>query len=118
MTAPTNAAARRIADGVNRLGTNVSLKAIGMGAAVAVTDCRSRLAEILATQKKRLMASVVDVPALSDAIRHLTPQAALRQHLGAPATTVRHTFDADGTHGERRALLESAASPQAVTARI
>lgn len=97
---------------------NVLLEAMGMGAAVVATDCRSGPAEIIVPQKNGMLIPVDDVPALSDALRRLMSDAELRQRLGTAALNVRHTFDAERVHGQWRALLESAASPQPAATQI
>jgi glycosyltransferase involved in cell wall biosynthesis len=89
---------------------NVLLEAMGMGAAVISTDCRSGPREIISNGRNGLLVPVDDVAALAHGLQRLIADPALRQDLGLRAQGVRKTYSEDRVLERWRELLEAAAA--------
>jgi GalNAc-alpha-(1->4)-GalNAc-alpha-(1->3)-diNAcBac-PP-undecaprenol alpha-1,4-N-acetyl-D-galactosaminyltransferase len=89
---------------------NVLLEAMGMGAAVISTDCRSGPREIISNGKNGLLVPVDDVAALARGLRRLISDPTLRQDLGLRAQDVREAYGEDRVLERWRGLLEAAAA--------
>lgn len=88
---------------------NVVLEAMGMGAAVISTDCRSGPRELISSGDNGWLVPVDDVSALAEALRALMTDASLRQRLGRTAMAVRERFSAERVLDRWRQLLAGAA---------
>lgn len=88
---------------------NVLLEALGMGAAVIATDCRSGPAEMIVDGKNGLLVPVDDVEAMAAGMSRLAADAALRERLGAQALSVRSTYAQAAVMRRWTTLLETAA---------
>jgi GalNAc-alpha-(1->4)-GalNAc-alpha-(1->3)-diNAcBac-PP-undecaprenol alpha-1,4-N-acetyl-D-galactosaminyltransferase len=73
---------------------NVVLEAMGMGAAVISTDCRSGPRELISDGDNGVLVPVDDVDALADALCSLLGDADRRRRLGQAALHVREQFSA------------------------
>lgn len=71
---------------------NAVLEAMGMGAAVISTDCRSGPAELITNGKDGLLVPVDDRDAMADAMLNLMRDPERRARLGAAARDVRNRF--------------------------
>ena len=71
---------------------NILLEALGMGAAVVVSDCPSGPSEMVDSGKNGLLVSVDDVKAFADSIRRLAADPKLRKQLGKRALRVRSIY--------------------------
>jgi GalNAc-alpha-(1->4)-GalNAc-alpha-(1->3)-diNAcBac-PP-undecaprenol alpha-1,4-N-acetyl-D-galactosaminyltransferase len=84
---------------------NVLLEAMGMGAAVVATDCRSGPRELIVDGDNGLLVAVGDEVALADALQRLMADGSLRERLGARALAVRERFAAPHVHAQWETLL-------------
>jgi GalNAc-alpha-(1->4)-GalNAc-alpha-(1->3)-diNAcBac-PP-undecaprenol alpha-1,4-N-acetyl-D-galactosaminyltransferase len=73
---------------------NVVLEAMGMGAAVVSTDCRSGPRELISNGENGILVPVGDVSALASALHLLMGDAPRRRRLGDAALNVRERFSA------------------------
>lgn len=91
---------------------NVVLEAMGMGAAVISTDCRSGPRELISSGNNGWLVPVDDEMALAGALRTLMADAGLRQRLGDAAMSVLQRFSTEHVLGQWRQLLAGAARRQ------
>lgn len=89
---------------------NVLLEAMGMGAAVISTDCRSGPREIISSGKNGLLVPVDDAAALALGLQRLITEPALRHDLGLRAQYVRAAYSEEHILERWRELLEAAAA--------
>ncbi|MDO9091975.1 MAG: glycosyltransferase family 4 protein, partial [Rubrivivax sp.] len=89
---------------------NVVLEAMGMGAAVISTDCRSGPRELITHGHDGWLVPVEDVPSLAAALRMLMSDAVLRRRLGAAAMAVRNRFEAGRMLGSWEQILAAASA--------
>lgn len=88
---------------------NVLLEAMGMGAAVVSTNCRSGPADLITHGRDGWLVPVDDVPAMAEALEALVGDEALRGRLGVAAQAVRHRYAADTVLARWQQLLARAA---------
>jgi glycosyltransferase involved in cell wall biosynthesis len=84
---------------------NVLLEAMGMGAAVVATDCRSGPRELITSGIDGILVPVDDIEAMAAALRLLLGDTRLRERLGASAQAVRERYSAVQVMGHWRQLL-------------
>lgn len=87
---------------------NALLEAMGMGAAVVSTDCRSGPREIITDGVDGRLVPVEDVEAMAEVMAELMDDAALRARLGAAAMRVRETYAESRIMGQWEAALKGA----------
>lgn len=88
---------------------NVLLEALGMGAAVVATDCRSGPAEMIDHDVNGLLVPVDDVDAMAAGMRRLAADPGLRERFGVRARSVRDTYAAPVVMLRWLAVLTAAA---------
>jgi GalNAc-alpha-(1->4)-GalNAc-alpha-(1->3)-diNAcBac-PP-undecaprenol alpha-1,4-N-acetyl-D-galactosaminyltransferase len=87
---------------------NAVLEAMGMGAAVISTDCRSGPRELISAGHDGLLVPVDDVSELASALRSLMGNAQQRDRLGRAAMCVRERYAANSVLGQWEQLLNDA----------
>lgn len=85
---------------------NVLLEAMGMGAAVISSNCRSGPSDIIADGINGRLVPVNDVDTLAQAMADLMSNPDLRETLGQAARTVKYTFKQDVIMSQWNTLLE------------
>lgn len=91
---------------------NVILEAMGMGAAVISTDCRSGPREIIEHGKSGFLVPVDDVKSLTVRLYELMSSEALRQRLGKAAMEVRVRFAQETVLGQWEKLILRVCDPE------
>jgi GalNAc-alpha-(1->4)-GalNAc-alpha-(1->3)-diNAcBac-PP-undecaprenol alpha-1,4-N-acetyl-D-galactosaminyltransferase len=87
---------------------NVVLEAMGMGAAVVSTDCRSGPSELISHGINGLLVPVDDVATLAKSLLLLMNDEPLRQRLGSAALLVRKRYAPDSVFAQWEQLLHRA----------